>query len=83
MLGKNLKKVTNLTQLVKIHRAGCRKITGSFLFSFHVIIYKLFLSIASDRTHIGTYVGVSPSLASNENNNKEFLIVRSRIFYFN
>ena len=29
---------------------------------------KLFLSVAGGRTHIGTYVGVSPSLASNENN---------------
>src|SRR3989344_1048522 len=31
---------------------------------------KLFLSVAGGRTHIGTYVGVSPSLASNENNKK-------------
>jgi hypothetical protein len=31
-------------------------------------VYKLFLSVAGDRTHIGTYVGVSPSPASNENN---------------
>jgi len=29
---------------------------------------KLFLSVAGGRTHIGTYVGVSPSPASNENN---------------
>jgi len=28
----------------------------------------LFLSVAGDRTHIGTYVGVSPSPASNGNN---------------
>ena len=28
----------------------------------------MFLSAAGDRTHIGTYVGVSPPLASNENN---------------
>jgi len=28
----------------------------------------LFLSVAGGRTHIGTYVGVSPSPASNENN---------------
>ena len=29
---------------------------------------KLFLSVAGDRTHIGTYVGVSPPPASNEKN---------------
>jgi hypothetical protein len=29
---------------------------------------ELFLSVAGDRTHIGTYVGVSPPPASNENN---------------
>jgi len=28
----------------------------------------LFLSVAGGRTHIGTYVGVSPSPASNGNN---------------
>jgi hypothetical protein len=32
----------------------------------------LFLSAAGDRTHIGTYVGVSPPPASNENNLKKF-----------
>jgi len=31
----------------------------------------LFLSVAGGRTHIGTYVGVSPSPASNENNLKK------------
>jgi len=31
-------------------------------------MYRLFLSVAGDRTHIGTYVGVSPSPASNEKN---------------
>ena len=35
----------------------------------HFFAYlKLFLSVAGGRTHIGTYVGDSPSLASNENN---------------
>jgi len=43
------------------------------LFSFdenfcYNIFTKLFLSVAGDRTHIGTYVGVSPPPASNENN---------------
>ncbi len=31
-------------------------------------VIKLFLSVAGDRTHIGTYVGVSPPPASNEKN---------------
>jgi len=31
-------------------------------------VIELFLSVAGGRTHIGTYVGVSPSPASNENN---------------
>ena len=37
-------------------------------------VIKLFLSVAGDRTHIGTYVGVSPPPASNENN---FFIFRA------
>lgn len=35
---------------------------------------KLFLSVAGGRTHIGTYVGVSPSPASNENNFFYFIL---------
>ena len=35
------------------------------------LIIRSFLSAAGDRTHIGTYVGVSPSPASNENNLKK------------
>jgi len=40
----------------------------------------LFLSVAGGRTHIGTYVGVSPSPASNENNSCP-AIRRGFIFY--
>gem|GEM_PF-2594923 len=48
-----------------------------------ISVRKLFLSVASDRTHIGTYVGVMPPLASNENNleKKFFKIFFWRIFF--
>ena len=41
----------------------------------------MFLSVAGGRTHIGTYVGVSPSPASNENN-LEKIITKVMIFYY-
>jgi len=42
----------------------------------------LFLSVAGGRTHIGTYVGVSPSPASNENNKKNSQINFCEFFIF-
>lgn len=45
------------------------KLNSRWLDIYCGIIYvELFLSVAGGRTHIGTYVGVSPSPASNENN---------------
>lgn len=43
---------------------------------------ELFLSVAGGRTHIGTYVGVSPSPASNENNKIKNHKIFFVIFYF-
>ena len=47
---------------------------SAYLYSCYNLLVKLFLSVAGDRTHIGTYVGVSPSPASNGNN---FFVLKS------
>jgi hypothetical protein len=44
------------------------------------LIQELFLSVAGGRTHIGTYVGVSPSPASNENNQKHAAEISAACF---
>ncbi|OGI59774.1 hypothetical protein A2814_00285 [Candidatus Nomurabacteria bacterium RIFCSPHIGHO2_01_FULL_38_19] len=44
-----------------------QKVSNGCNFCYNLFI-ELFLSVAGGRTHIGTYVGVSPSPASNENN---------------
>ena len=40
----------------------------------------LFLSVAGDRAHIGTYVGVMPSPASSENNLKTLSLMVTKFF---